>query len=205
MAKLGPSRDHPDVGPQQRELSLLTKNSKGVRPPGSYLISKAQVAYMLAVDERTVTRYQSQPNDPLPVAYRGRNSERPSAYDPRDVSDWEVRRRQAKLRFGGDGELLDFERERARLTREQADNQALKNTRARNELMPVDVVRWALRETGRQIGQIIGRLPAKIAKRVELVPAGVECVRLEVKKAQAVAANLEHTLDDFAADDQPDP
>jgi terminase small subunit / prophage DNA-packing protein len=69
--------------------------------------------------------------------------ERPSSpggewkFDTADVADW--RARQALVEAGLE-KPLDLERERARLAKEQADAQELKNAQARGELIPANEV-----------------------------------------------------------------
>jgi hypothetical protein len=69
--------------------------------------------------------------------------ERPSSpgggwrFDTADVADW--RAQQARKEAGG-GVKLDLNAERARLAKEQADAQELKNRQTRGELVPADEV-----------------------------------------------------------------
>ena len=163
-------------------------------------LTKQQVAYMAGVDERTITRWQRRSEDPLPVRHAGRRGH-PNAYDALDVQRWLTRQELAKLTVGEDGELIDYDRERARLTREQADNTALKNAQLRKELAPVGVMEWALGKIGAQISAILETIPLKVKRRVpRLAAAEVEIIKREVVKAQNMAARVTVDLDECLTD-----
>lgn len=109
-------------------------------------ITKAQVAAMFGVDVRSVTTWQNDQTDPLPVAVQGGRG-KPHKYDIAQVHSWGVRRTLSDLAGTEDGQVYDFQKERARLTHEQADKVALENAQLRGELIASDVLRQTLVES----------------------------------------------------------
>jgi phage terminase Nu1 subunit (DNA packaging protein) len=129
-------------------------------------ITKADVAAALNVDVRTVTKWQADPADPLPIAVRGKRG-KPHRYDIAAVFAWGFRRRLAELQISDDGEVYDFEAERARLTHEQADKVGLEVAQLRGELLPTRAVlqTWQLAVTNMR-AKILA-LPTKAAHAVQ--------------------------------------
>lgn len=79
-------------------------------------------------------------------------------------------RERAAGRQSADG--LDLAAERARLAKEQADHQALKNAETRRELLPKADVDHAVTAAFARCRTALLRLPAKLASRAAGRPAG---------------------------------
>jgi phage terminase Nu1 subunit (DNA packaging protein) len=167
------------------------------------IMNKLGIAKLLGVDERSVSRWQGRADDPLPVLSRGRRGYA-NEYDAHQVHEWSLRQALKDLGIGGEGEVVDYEYERARLTREQADSQALKNAQLRKELAPVTVIEWTLGKVGAQISAILDQIPLKVKRRVpRLSSAEAEIIKREVIKAQNMAAKVTVDIDEYL-DDQRD-
>lgn len=67
---------------------------------------------------------------------------------------------------GGSGEEIDFNVERARLTKEQADKTAMENQRLRRELLPADEVTYAVTSAFAAVKSRIRAIPPKLAPRL---------------------------------------
>lgn len=171
---------------------------------GEFTITKRQAAYLLEVDERTLTRWQERADDPMPVKARGKRGQ-PNLYDPRELLRWKVRQELGRLTVDDDGQVIDYEKERARLTKEQADNTALRNAQLRRSLAPIAALEWALGRAGAQISAILDAIPLKVKRRVpKLTASEVEIIKREITKAQNMAARVVVDLDEYSADTRAD-
>ena len=100
---------------------------------------------------------------------------------------------------------LELDKERVRLTREQADGQELKNEIARHEVAPFAFITYALGKTANEIAGVMDGLPVELMRKLNLPPHEVE----KVKGVTALAADsivslgseeyLEEALDEFIA------
>lgn len=108
-----------------------------------YFINRQQVAYNLGLTVKTVTKYQTRKNDPLPI-HENATHGKANKYDPYKVMEWKVRQELQKLDPEDTGEVIDYEKEKARLTKEQADGQEIKNAIARREVAPVPLLEYCL-------------------------------------------------------------
>lgn len=101
----------------------------------------------------------------------------------------------------GDGELAN---ERARLAREQADAQAMKNQQARREVAPVGVLEEVLAHVGRQIATVIEGIQPKLRRQFpDLTPDQLKAIATELAKARQLAASVNlSALDADSHDDE---
>lgn len=102
-----------------------------------YLCNKAELAQILGKSERTLTTWQKQG---MPIHMDGTRGQE-NLYDTGDVIDWLVMREIEKLVVTGeDGTSINYEAERARLTKAQANHEELKVEVLKGELIKSDVV-----------------------------------------------------------------
>lgn len=101
----------------------------------------------------------------------------------------------------GDGELAN---ERARLAREQADAQAMKNAQARREVAPVGVIEEVLAHVGRQIATVIEGIQPKLRRQFpDLTGDQLKAIVAELAKARQLAASVNlSSLDAEREDDE---
>ncbi|KAA9133466.1 terminase small subunit [Marinihelvus fidelis] len=162
-------------------------------PSGPVYLTKPQVAAMLGVDVRSVTTYQADKRDPLPVANEPKRGI-PNKYDPRAVFNWALRRRLGEIN-DDDDQQLDLDFERARKTRAEADLQELKLAETRARLLDADLVRKAF---------VV--LLARFRARMLAIPpkAGPLCATADAKKSRVILkdhiyeALTELSSDEFA-------
>lgn len=130
-------------------------------------VNKKELAGIFEVSESSITIYEKYPGDPLPFI-RAPKRGTPNKYSLREATTWfakhrlpEARYAVAKLKIAGDTELdpedfgdaegINGIYEKARLTKEQADAQAIKNELLRGSLiLKEDVVRM-----GAPIAQVV--------------------------------------------------
>jgi len=85
----------------------------------------------------------------------------------------------------------DLRGERARLTKEQADSQQLKNSIAKKEVAPISIIEYALSNIATQISAILESIPLKIKKKSpHLTGREIEEIRREIVKAKNAASKL---------------
>ncbi len=102
-------------------------------------ITRQQVAEFLDCDVRSVTTYQNQEQDPLPVLQRGKRGTA-NVYDAVAIHKWALRK---EIGLDG-GKAYDLELERSRLTHHQANKTELEEKVLKGDLIPADEVlsRW---------------------------------------------------------------
>ena len=105
------------------------------------LVNREELAAILGKNAGTITEWLRL-GLPRVAASAGRSGD---TYDTEAVIEWMVQREVRKLMVGENGELINFEMERARLTKEQADKVAMDNAIKRGDLMSAsDVAKhWA--------------------------------------------------------------
>lgn len=105
-------------------------------------VNRAGLADVLGRSENTITNWLSEGMPRVSAGVvRGKSDE----YDTAEVIRWLVARESGSNAIGEDGEVISFEAERARLTKEQADKVAMDNAVKRGDLMSVTEVakHWA--------------------------------------------------------------
>lgn len=108
-------------------------------------VNKRALAEILGLSERTLTTYQK---DGLPVKKQAARRGDENLYDTADVIAWIVDKARAEIiGAAGDSEYIDFERERARLTRAQADKTELEVETLKKRLVKAEdvVSAWQLK------------------------------------------------------------
>ena len=163
----------------------------------SLILNYRQVCQMLQQDPKTVKKYHQQENDPLPILEKATNG-KAHKYDANAVLEWYSRRRINNLVTTDEGAVIDYERERARLTKAQADAQELKNEIARKEVAPVKMLEWALSEVALMAKNTFESIPLKIKNRVpQLKASEVEIIKREIVKVQNGFANCQIDWDRY--------
>jgi phage terminase Nu1 subunit (DNA packaging protein) len=100
---------------------------------------------------------------------------------------------------------LDLDRERVRLTKEQADAQELKNEIVRHEVAPFSFITFVLGRTAGEIAGVMDGLPVELMRKLTLTPKDIEKVKVITALASESIANLgsedylNEALDDFIA------
>jgi phage terminase Nu1 subunit (DNA packaging protein) len=128
------------------------------------LLTRSQVAALLDVEPRSLSRYAKADDPLLPVkAAHGK----PSLYDPTTVGQWLIRRELARLqRAAGHHDPIHYDQERARLTRAQADAQELKNKITRRQYARVELLSYALGNTCSQISAKLETIPGRLKREI---------------------------------------
>lgn len=127
-----------------------------------HLISKTMVAQMFGVTTKTISRWQVREKDPLPIAIKGARGVA-NQYDIGVVNDWGVRQALEKPRYMHAGRAHDFQKERARLTHNQAERAELENAITRGELIPANQVEETWTNHVLRMRSRLLALPSKIA------------------------------------------
>jgi len=120
--------------------------------------TKQQVADFLECDIRTITRYQVQEDNPLPVYSKGARGIA-SVYDAIAVHKWDIQRKLVPYQNG----TYDLEEERARLTHHQANKVSLEEKALKGEYIHVDEVKEGWSQIVTAIRAKLLALPNKAA------------------------------------------
>lgn len=95
-----------------------------------------------------------------------------------------------------DPELIDIEKERARLVKAQADAQELKNEILEGRSIPTDVGREVISKILSQVGGILNALPLNIKrKHPQLEKRVIDSIQAEIVKHSNEAAKLDEYID----------
>lgn len=143
------------------------------------------------MSERQITRLIDRGVTPQPKGKGG--------YDLKACNHGYIRYlRASKTGQGSDGEAIDLLDEKARLTREQADQVALKNAHMRGELAPIELVGWTISKACAQMAAILETIPAKLKRAMpSLGAAEMEIIKKEIVKVQNLAADAEIDFDEY--------
>lgn len=95
-------------------------------------VNRAGLADIFGVTENTITNWLGQG---MPRAKRAVVRGQSDEYDTAECIKWRIAREAGGNAVGDDGEVINFEAERARLTKEQADKVAMDNAVKRGDLM----------------------------------------------------------------------
>ena len=113
-------------------------------------------------------------------------------YSPADVTANRLAHRAASA----SGQNLLLRQEKLRLMRLRTEAQELKNKQLRERLIEVDLLRWTLEQTGKQIAEVIGEIPEALRKKCQRLTAGSHrIIRREIEKCQTLALQMAVNLD----------
>ena len=91
--------------------------------------------------------------------------------------------------------------EKARLDKERADMQALKNAILLGEYLPMESATFIFGKVGGDISAVLETIPAKIKRRLPTLPASeLDLIRLELARAQNMASEVTKLIDEYIAD-----
>lgn len=145
-------------------------------------LNKSQIAKSLGISVQAFDKWGVEP-----VAKHGREV----YFTVRDVLDNRLAHADAR-RAQYDAEADNYEAQRTRLTREQADKLEMENAVTRREQAPVQLLEWALSEMAQQVSAILGAIPSKIKKRVpSLTSTEMTNINREIIKGQNAASKAE--------------
>ena len=78
----------------------------------------------------------------------------------------------------------------------RTEAQELKNKQLRERLIEVDLLRWTLEQTGKQIAEVIGEIPEALRKKCQrLTAVSHRIIRREIEKCQTLALQMAVNLD----------
>ncbi|MDG9891217.1 MULTISPECIES: terminase small subunit [Pseudomonas] len=155
-----------------------------------YWLNKKRMAESLGISVQAFDKWGVEP-----VAKIGRES----FYDTRSVLDNRLQHQSGKQQLGGDdidplaeAKLLQ---ERLRLTREQADSQAMRNEVKRRNLVPVGFMTFAITRFANLVGSGLDTIHTKVKrKHPDIEPRHLEAVQREVAVTRNEVANLHERL-----------
>lgn len=161
-----------------------------------YWLNKRQVCDSLSITATAFDKWRVEP-----VARVGNSN----YYDVRSLIDNRVdaalRKQQLERPTPDDYDGLNPVAEQARLAKEKADSQALKNQVARGELIPAGVAGVLFGKIGAMMASALDALPANIKRRVpSLTATDMEFIKAEIVRAQNAAADVDRHLDEFIDD-----
>lgn len=109
----------------------------------------------------------------------------------RTIGDYTAHLRSVAARWGEGEEANDLTAQRARLAKEQADGQALKNAALRGELVPAADVERAWGDVLRQVRARVLAVPSRLRQALALAPADVDKIDRELREALTELGNAD--------------
>ena len=155
----------------------------------THLISKTMVAQMFGVTTKSISRWQSREKDPLPIAIKGARGVA-NQYDIAAVNDWGVRRALEKPRSMYAGGAYDSQKERARLTYQQAERAQLENAVTRGELIPASLVEETWTDHVLRMRARLLSMPSRVAHQVQAAESFDEMRKIIATVAHEALAEL---------------
>ncbi len=150
------------------------------------ILTQPQAAALMGITPRRL-RQKDKEDNPPPKDANGQ-------YPAEQFGKWLDARAMSRVKFGADGEAFDYETERARLTKNQADEKELQVSQLRGDLIPSDVV---LEEWTDMLGSMRARLlalPPRLANKA-IAATGLREIenfaRVEVYAALDELANVD--------------
>lgn len=126
------------------------------------LVNKSELAEIVGKSEVTLTTWQK---NGLPIKFEAKRGQS-NQYDTEAVIAWMIRRDIGKLTVGADGEVHDYEAERARLTHHQANKTALEEDVLKGRLIPSELVEQVQGDMVSSFRAKILAIPTKAAHAV---------------------------------------
>lgn len=176
------------------------------------LVRKMELAEILGVSDRTLSLWQRDSIDPMPIAQEGRQGVREQLYDTEAVIGWMIRKEVGKLGVGADGKTYDFTAERGRLTFWQAEEKELAVKVLRRTLIPSEEVKTVWSRLVIVMKTTLLALPDRLARllaaaedfqqRREMLDAEIRDILNNLSKYQDEGATSVSTT---ATDDAGDP
>ena len=120
-------------------------------------INQTQAADLLGITSRRLRQIEKDSGNSLKT---------PDGYPCREFGEFVRERALESLRLGEDGELYDYQTERARLPKLQADHEELKVQEKSQALIPAEMVTDALSEVCTNIKTKLMALPTKLAHKI---------------------------------------
>lgn len=143
-------------------------------------LNKSETARSLGISTQAFDKWGVKP-----VAKIGREA----FYEMRDVLDNRLEHLKQKT---NPVDPEDYEAQRTRLTKEQADQLEMKNAVTRREQAPVSLLEMALAEISERINAILDAIPSKVKKRLPaLTSTEMNHIVREIVKAQNAASKAE--------------
>jgi phage terminase Nu1 subunit (DNA packaging protein) len=131
-------------------------------------INSGMVALMLGISDVQVSNLKKEVDNPIPlVGKRGREF----LFDIHAVHNWDVKR-QIRNHYRGTrttdddtGKVVDFNTEKTRLTKAQADSKELENQDRLGKLAEIDVLKETLSTTLNSVAAILDSIPAEMRRQ----------------------------------------
>lgn len=181
----------------EKPAAKVGKKSGNDQPGASevpdYWLNKRQACESLGITSTAFDKWKVEP-----VARRGNSN----YYDARSLVDNRVesalRRQQLERPDPMDGCELNPVAEQARLAKEKADAQSLKNQQARGELIPAEIAGPLFGKIASEMAAVLDALEANIKRRVpSLTATDMEFIKAERVRAQNAAAEVDRLLEEL--------
>lgn len=143
------------------------------------VVSLTDLCEILGVVPMTISRLEERG---FPCIERG-SGRNPSKYDTQECIQWLIKHEMRKLTQTPDGQFLNYEEERARLTREQADKVAMENEQRRQRLVDSD-----------DVGMHWGKIISNAKTRLLAIPTKAAPLVLGLKTMPQVRDQLERMI-----------
>lgn len=158
------------------------------------IVSKKELCTILEINDQTLTAREK---EGLPCRERGGRGV-PSQYSTGDVIKWMLKHERLKYATDKDAtDAIDFHVEQARLTKEKADSQKLKNEIGRREVAPVSLMTTSIARQAASAVAILASLKLTIRRRLpHLKNTDLDIIEMETARARNAIADMELIFDE---------
>ncbi len=158
------------------------------------IVSKKELCTILEINDQTITAREK---EGLPCKVRGGRGVS-SQYSTGDVIKWLLRQERSKYATDKDtAKAVDLNTEQARLTKEKADAQELKNRIERKEVAPVSLMTTSIAKVSASAVAILASLKLSIKRKLpHLKNTELDIIEKEIARARNSIADMELVFND---------
>lgn len=160
------------------------------------ILNRGDIAMLMSVSNNSILAWQDREVDPLPILKKAKKRGQANQYDAAAVVSWRIRQELSRLTVDEDGQPIDYEAERARLTKAQATAQEMKNDESMSRLCPLDIIEWTISSVLEQVVSVLESIPIKVKQRLPHMKASeLEIIKREIIKARNIASKAKLKTD----------
>ena len=167
------------------------------------LILRIEEEFGLKVDRTTINGWRYRSDNPLPVAYQGKQGQA-IKYDVDAALSWvaeENARIESRRKTDADGQIIDFHEARTREMAARARKAELEAQRMAGSLVPVREIELAIEDLGRRAVEMFLSIPDRLAPKLAEETDETACSSLIDEELRRVCNRVSQMVCDLTKTD----